>query len=503
MFWLVFWWFDRSGFSMPARSRSRRIINVFAVLLMLVCAWPVCAQEVDDEFGDDAADPVKVFNRGQDAHDKGDLQLALEFYEEALRMRPDFPEAEFQKAQALRGLQREPEAEQSYRRAAQLRPDWAMPPTALGMMLVQQKRDADAEPLLRRALELDAGNRSALTTLADLRLRAGDKQGALQLWRQATGEKFDADTSIELWRARCDIESTVDSKNGLACFDRLLAADPDFVPGRLKRAELRIEAGNLDGALDDLRAVEASWQNKRVPPPTILEQVLALASLFARAGQKDYALEILNRLDTETPEATALREQIILSTAGGDSPEARATLEKIVAREPRNASALAQLGAMYRTVDAARSLQLYQQAVEIEPRNVDYATGYGAALVQSRSFDRAVVVLQQVVAAAPDNYAAHANLATALDELKQYRAALAEYRWINQRRPELAVTYFFIARAHDLLGEYAEALAAYEAFLARADVQTNRLEVDKVNLRLPTLRNQIKRGEGAKKKGKD
>ncbi len=488
---------------MPARSLSRAIIYVFAVSLLLVCAWSVRAQEVDDEFGDDAADPVKVFNRGQDAHDKGDLQAALEFYQEALRMRPEFPEAEFQRAQALRGLQREPEAEQAYRRAAQLRPDWTLPPTALGMMLVTQKRDADAEPLLRRALELDDGNRSALNTLADLRLRAGDKQGALQLWRRATGESLDVDTNVELWRGRCEIESAVDAKTGLGCYDRLIAADPDFVPARLKRAELRIEAGDREAALEDLRAVEASWHNKRVPPPTILEHVLALASLYARAGQRDYALEVLGRLDTETPEATALREKIILSAADGDNPEVRATLEKIIDREPRNAATLAQLGALYRTVDAARSLQLYQQAVEIDPRNVEYATGYGAALVQSRSFDRAAAVLKQVVAAAPDNYAAHANLAAALDELKQYRAALAEYKWLNQRRPELAVTYFFIARAHDLLGEYAAALASYEAFLARADARTNSLEIDKVNLRLPTLRNQIKRGEGVKNKGKD
>lgn len=487
---------------MPARFHSRTIIYVFAVSLMLVCALSVRAQEVED-FGDEASDPVKLFYRGQDAHDKGDLQLALEFYEEALKLRPEFPEAEFQRAQALRGLQREPEAEQAYRRAAELRPDWALPPASLGLMLVQQKRVADAEPLLRRALQLDAANLAALTALADLRIRAGDKQGALQLWRHATGDVLDGDTGVELWRGRCEIESEVDAKIGLACYDRLIAADSDFVPNRLKRAELRIQSGNNEGALEDLRAVEASWQNKRVPPPTVLEHVLALASLFARAGQKDYALEVLGRLDAETPEAATLRAKIIAAAADDNSPEARAALEKILEREPRNAAALARLGAMYRTVDAARSLQLYQQAVEIEPRNVDYATGYGAALLQSRSFDRAVAVLQQVVAAAPENYAAHANLAAALDELKQYRAALAEYNWINRKRPELAVTYFFIARAHDLLGEYAQALAAYEAFLARADAQANRLEIDKVNLRLLSLRNQIKRGEGAKKKRKD
>ncbi|PYT00235.1 MAG: hypothetical protein DMF65_08680, partial [Acidobacteria bacterium] len=63
---------------------------------------------------------------------------------------------------------------------------------------------------------------------------------------------------------------------------------------------------------------------------------------------------------------------------------------------------------------------------------------------------------------------------------------------------ELAVVQFFIATAHDQLGEYEEALDAYEAFLSRADARTNELEIEKVNLRLPSLRKQIKRGEGVK-----
>ena len=102
--------------------------------------------------------------------------------------------------------------------------------------------------------------------------------------------------------------------------------------------------------------------------------------------------------------------------------------------------------------------------------------------------------------ASPDNYAAHANLATALYESKRYQEAIPEYQWILAAKPEIVVAHYFIATAHDYLGEYAEALASYEKFLAVADAQTNQLEIDKVKLRLPTLKRQIKLGEGVKKK---
>jgi len=77
---------------------------------------------------------------------------------------------------------------------------------------------------------------------------------------------------------------------------------------------------------------------------------------------------------------------------------------------------------------------------------------------------------------------------------------LTEFKALVEAKPDLVVAYYFIATAHDYLGEYPEALAAYEMFLTRADAQKNQLEIDKVNLRLPMLRNQVKRGEGAKKK---
>ena len=85
-------------------------------------------------------------------------------------------------------------------------------------------------------------------------------------------------------------------------------------------------------------------------------------------------------------------------------------------------------------------------------------------------------------------------------EAKRYQEAIPEYEWIVSAKPEVSVVHYFIATSHDYLGEYPEALRSYETFLSVADPKTNQLEIDKVKLRLPTLRRQIQLGEGAKKK---
>src|SRR5678815_688093 len=157
-----------------------------AVLCLLFFSCSVTQAQTDDPFGDGSADPVKLFERGQNAHAHGDLLKALEFYEEAIKVRPEFPEAEFQRGTALVGLGRLQEAEAGLRRAIELRKDWSLPYSTLGALLVRPNRNSDAEPVLRQAIKLDKQDNLALRMLADIRLRGGDAKEALELTRRAT-----------------------------------------------------------------------------------------------------------------------------------------------------------------------------------------------------------------------------------------------------------------------------------------------------------------------------
>jgi len=482
----------------------RSLIFTCAMVLPLILLWAAPALAQNGEAGDDSDASVKLFMRGQDLHARGDalvrahregeaeplLRQALSLYEEAIKARPEFPEAEYQRGNALLSLKRYGEAEAAFRRAIELRDDWALPYASLGSLLVRAGSADKAEPVLRRALELDAENLTALTALADLRTRAGDVHGALELWRRATAT---AKPTAAAWVGRAMAENAIgDRAAALASLDRALALDSSNWVAHLERAEFLLADGapeKRERALADLRALqEAARTDARL--------AVNVAGLYLRAEHRAEALQTLDGLDEElkkSPEVIAERDQIAADSENG--AEARAALEEIIKRDPRNAPALARLGALYRTTDPERSLEYYRRAAEIEPRNADYATGYGAALVQARRFAEAADLLRRITRVAPDNYTAHANLATALDELKLYDQALVEYEWINKAKPDLAVTYFFIARAHDLLGQYKEALTAYETFLARADPQKNELEIEKVNLRLPSLRRQVARGE--------
>jgi tetratricopeptide (TPR) repeat protein len=287
------------------RFRSHAAI-LFA--LALLCASLAHAQTTSDDPETEEDDPVQLFQQGQDAHEAGDFNRALEFYERALKVRPDFPEAEYQRANAFVSLERLPEAENSFRHAIELQSEWPLPYLALGKLLIRTQQFDEAEKLLSRALELDENNSLALVSLADLNLRAKAPREKLQrllegLKRATASEQVKAG----LWIARGSIERALDDKTAaLSSFDRALLLDRQSITALMQRAELRSEAKNYEGALKD--ALEA----QRVSHSSLNAQLL-LARIYARSGKTDEALRTLDALEDANrrlPEVIALRNSL-------------------------------------------------------------------------------------------------------------------------------------------------------------------------------------------------
>lgn len=484
----------RIPFQLTALARTSMLI----LSLALFAAVFAQAQN-ESSLEDNSADPMKLFDLGQNAHAHGDFERAITLYEEALKVRPEFPEAEFQRGNALVSLQRWDQAEAAYRKAIQLRATWASPQSALGLLLIRLNRLTEAETALRQALKLDPQDPTALRTLADLRLQSGDAKEALSLAKQATSAK---DSPLRAWIVRATAERSLGDKAAAAIsLDHVLQLDPNNQNALLERAELRIDNNDFPGAIRDLQAVEALGS---------VDKYIAsrLAQDYDRTGKPDEGRRIVSsfQLITSRPTETSDSKAVIgspeeIAAANSEDPaKSRQAMKALLEKNPGNAMLLSKLGNSYRTDDPSLSLEFYRRASQIEPKNVDYATGYAAALVQARNFSDAIRILRGVLALAPENYSAHANLATALYKQKLFAEAIAEYDWIIKTKPELGIAYYFIATAHDNLGEYPEALAAYEAFLTRADPQTNQLEIEKVKLRLPPLRHQIQLGQGVKHK---
>jgi len=466
---------------------AKRRLGIFAVLLLsffIATVPPVRAQD------DDAEDAVAIFNQAQELHEKGDLAAAIDLYKKALKVVPEFPEAEYQCGSAYLGLGKRHEAESAMRRAVELRPDWTLALTSLGSILLENGKLAEAEGPLTRAIELDEQSFPALAALAELRLRTKAPSSVLQgLLEKIAAVTAKAKPTASLWTARAALENALGQRGAAkASLVNALKLDPKNRFALTETANIAIAEG------DTVRASEAVAQIEKIAPDAGATKLLR-ARVLASDGKLQEAVKILDTIKDTLPEAAELRGRIGL--AGSDNV---AELEKQLAGDPKNVIALSRLCSLYRVDAPEKALIMCRKASEAEPENINHAIGFGAALVQAKMFTEAVGLFRKLLGLAPDNSTAHANLATALFQLKRYTEAKIEFQWLVAKQPDLAAAYYFLAITHDQLAEYLDAMANYQQFLRLADPAKSQLEIDKVNLRLPILQRQIKE-KGGKKGG--
>ena len=184
-----------------------RITAVFA-LMALTTAIIFSTAIVAKAQGNTAADdPVALFNKAQEIHEKGDLAGAIQLYDKALKIMPEFPEAEYQRGIAMLALGKTDEAEKGFRRAVELRADWSLALSSLGSVLVQQAKYVEAGTVLAKAIDLDAQNFPALLAMTDLRLKTNAANPLLtELLARITELSTKANPPASVWVAKAELQ---------------------------------------------------------------------------------------------------------------------------------------------------------------------------------------------------------------------------------------------------------------------------------------------------------
>jgi len=479
--------YRKMSFLFARLTRLTRPIVFFSIALSIVLALYSSSFSQDDP--DPESEAVGFFNKGQDAHEKKDFALAIENYDKALKLIPDFPEAELQRGNALVSIGKLDDAEASFRRALELRENWSLAQANLGSLLVQKKKYAEAEKFLTLAIENEELNFPAYAAMTELRLKTKASPAMLDaLLTKMRSLTSKANPTASIWASRSALENVVgDKRLAKASAIRALELDSKNLTALSVSADIALFENDPAAADPFVKRLETLVPNA--------DSTKALrARILIVQGKPDDALALLNSIDSPGSEITDLKNQLT-ATKTVDVAE----LEKQLAGDLKNPVILAKLCNAYRVSDPNKSLEYCRQAAEAAPTEVQPIVGYGAALIQAKRYDEAVVVLRRLITIAPDNATARANLATALFQLKRYPEAKNEFRWLTDHQPEQPIAYYFLAIVHDQLAEFPDAAANYQQFLRLANPESSKLEIEKVNLRLPVVQKLIKEGKGKKR----
>jgi len=468
------------------------------------------------EAQDKSKEAATLFDAAQNAHQAGDLAKAVELYGKALALDPELWQAEYQRGGAYFSLGRLTEARASLTRVAELLAQYptseqvkqisARVQTTLGEIAMAEAKPGDAEAAFRRALEINSNgpqNARAHSGLAEVLLATNKHADAVAEAKAAIAAGDDRDATFALLGMALTMTNKFDE--ALPALNEALKREPKNALALGYRAEVFIAKNKPNEAAADLRAalaVEPKPQTK-----------LRLAALQAQAKQFNEAITLFQEVLKEDPSNADARVGLTGALIeSGRAADAAAQLEQLVKAEPGRAVLRAQLAELYLPKQPDKALEQYKAAAELEPKNANHQVGIASALVKLRKFQEAVDVLKPVLASNPKEdiaYFAHTNLATALFELDDFPNAAREFLWIldhQAKRPQspdarkrAAISLYFLGVCFDKIGDYEQALKAYEQFMTLASPE-NQLEIEKVKLRLPSLKRQIEKGQSKVKR---
>ena len=99
----------------------------------------------------------------------------------------------------------------------------------------------------------------------------------------------------------------------------------------------------------------------------------------------------------------------------GDYPAAEAGFNKVLRLDPRNVSALANLGVLYaKTHRYGKAIEAYQRVLEISPQLREIQLDLGLAYLKQEDYERALPYFRQLHERSPDDHQATMLLATCL-----------------------------------------------------------------------------------------
>src|ERR1039458_1554583 len=232
--------FERAVTLDPASAQAHA--NLGAALLELGAAQSAAAHldRALKLLGRNADAAYPHYLRAKICSDNQDLAGAAAHLEQALALRPDFPEAWSDLGEARKALLDDAGAVAAYQRAVELGPDDAVAQTRLGSMLLDLGRAHEAVPHLGAAVRLDPKNQSALYALQSALRKDGQADAADAIRRQLVELIRERDRNdqalvraIEANNRGAELEKHGDLRGALEKYRAALELQPEHVGIRI------------------------------------------------------------------------------------------------------------------------------------------------------------------------------------------------------------------------------------------------------------------------------
>ena len=335
-------------------------------------------------------------NLGGYLYNKGRVKEAIEHYQKAIQIDPNYAEAQNNLGAALAAEGRFDEAIENYHKAIQIRPDFAYALNNLGMALAARGQFDDAIENYRKAIQISPNFADALDNLGAALTVKGRSDEALGYYRQALA--IDPNFAGAQNNLGILLAKQGQITEAIEYYQKAIELDP-------VRAEFYNNLGNLLATQGRPTEAIRQFQKALAVEPGYTKAHYNLANIFFAQGQWDEAIEHYQQALKQMPDSVHAHYQLGLALQSrGRFAEAVAQLQKVLELDPKHIPAQNNLAWLLATCpdgslrDGKKAVALAQQAVQLSGGNApEILDTLAAAHAEAGSFPEAVATAQRAL----------------------------------------------------------------------------------------------------------
>jgi tetratricopeptide (TPR) repeat protein len=367
-----------SNFIIPGKPRLQASLGAGLLVTLGVASWQRTLTYKSEEtlWTDALAKNPDCWmccnNLGNALLQKGRVDEALEQFQKALRINPQYVEARSNLGAALFQKGQVDDAISQYKRSLEISPNYAQAIYNLGLALFQKGQVDDAISQYKRAARINPYYPETHNALGNALLQKGQVDEALEQFQKAVEIKpnyVDARNNLGVVLFK---KGRVD--DAVAQYKKALEINPDYVNARYNLGSALVQKGQLDQAI-------AQFQKALNINPNYADGHYNLGNVLFQKGRSEEAID---------------------------------QFQQALQIDPNNVDARSNLGVvLFQKGQLDEAVAQFQKAVEINPNSFKIRYNLGNVLFEKGQLDEATRQFQEVLKLKPDFGPAQNNLAKA------------------------------------------------------------------------------------------
>ncbi|MEG3986131.1 tetratricopeptide repeat protein [Microcoleus sp. S28C3] len=362
------------------------------------------------------------FRLGVDLQQQADFGGAIECYERAIAIDPNYAAAYSNLGVVKQQTGRLTEAIAHYRQALAIDRNLAETASNLGSALAEAGETEEAIAEYERALSLNPNCAEALINLGLLREEQGDVAEAVSCYEQAI--QVNPNCAVAYLNLGIALEGQGEEGKAIANYERAIAIEPNYVDALHHLAYASIRQGKIPDAI-------AYHDRALALQPDLVETDLAFGSSLSNPDKLDEDLAVCQQAIQALPASAQAHCNLgIVLQKQGKIEDAIACYQQALSLKPGFPEALNNLGKAFEEAGKmAEAIDCYRRAIELKPGYLNPLTSLASALHDRGQFADAVTCYSQAVKFNVANPEAHLNLGLVLLLSGDFQRGFCEYEW--------------------------------------------------------------------------